>query len=90
MKLANYDKRTLILNNLRTTPSCNNTTYTKAQYYILCRLIRQKKITESFFNLLLSSLYNTTNWKKLTYKQMYELIHVLTFYNYEKVRNINE
>ena len=90
MKLVNYDKRTLILSNLRTTTICHNTSYTKTQYYILCRLIRQKKITEPFFNLLLSSLYNTTDWKKLTYTQMYELIHVLTYYNYQKVRNTNE
>lgn len=87
MKLLNYDKRTLIYQNVRSdvqkvkeTPQ----TYTKSQYAILCRLIKQKKITRQFFSLILSSLfYEITDWKQLNHEQMYELIHVLTFWNYQ-------
>lgn len=90
MKLLNYDKRTLILQNVRTVTKTTPDTYSKAQYQILCRLIRQKGITEPFFQLLLSSLYDLQDWKQLTYWQMYELIHVLTFYDYEKERKSHE
>lgn len=86
MKLLNFDKRTLILQNVRTTTKTMPDTYSKAQYQILCRLIRQKGITKPFFQLVLSSLYDLQDWKQLTYQQMYELIHILTFYNYEKER----
>lgn len=82
MKLLNYDERTLILQNVRSVVHDTPTTYSKAQYQILCRLIRQKRITEQFFNFLLQHLYGLTDWKKLTYSEMYELIHILTFYNY--------
>ena len=87
MKLVNYDERTLILQNLRpVTEQQANKTYTKAQYRILCNLIRQKRITEPFFILVLSSLYGLNDWKQLNYEEMYELIHILTYYNYTKVR----
>ena len=86
MKPVNYDERTLILQNLRPVTRQVNKTYTKAQYRILCNLIRQKRITEPFFMLVVSSLYNVNDWKKLNYNQMYELIHILTFYDYTKVR----
>lgn len=58
-------------------------TYTKTQYGILCHLIQQKKVTEQFFNFLLESLFELKDWKQLNYEQMYELIHVLTFWNYQ-------
>lgn len=86
MKLVNYDERTLILQNLRPVTRQVNKTYTKAQYRILCNLIRQKRITEPFFMLVLSSLYGLSDWKQLNYEEMYELIHILTFYDYTKVR----
>lgn len=85
MKLLNYDTRTLIYENMRTaekTPISDK--YTQSQYKILCNLIRQKKIEKRFFDFLLIELYNLSNWKELTYKQMYELIHVLTFWDYKK------
>ena len=87
MKVLNYDSRTLIYQNLRTVKK-NPTpdTFTKCQYRILCNLIRQKRIKKEFFYFLLSELYNLSDWKKLNYSQMYELIHILTFYNYEKER----
>jgi hypothetical protein len=86
MKLVNYDERTLILQNLRPVTRQVNKAYTKAQYRILCNLIRQKRITEPFFMLVVSSLYGLNDWKQLNYNQMYELIHILTFYDYTKVR----
>lgn len=86
MKLVNYDERTLILQNLRPVTRQVNKTYTKARYRILCNLIRQKRITESFFMLVLSSLYGLNDWKQLNYEEMYELIHILTYYDYTKVR----
>lgn len=87
MKLVNYDERTLILQNLRPVIEQQvNKTYTKAQYRILCNLIRQKRITEPFFMLVISSLYGVNNWKQLNYEEMYQLIHILTFYDYTKVR----
>ena len=86
MKLVNYDERTLILQNLRPSTRQVNKTYTKAQYRILCNLIRQKRITEPFFMLVISSLYGLNDWKQLNYEEMYELIHILTYYDYTKVR----
>lgn len=87
MKLMNYDTKTLIYQNIRAdirevreVPQ----NYTQTQIKILRRLIQQKEITEQFFNFLLESLFELKDWKQLNYKQMYELIHVLTFYNYEK------
>ena len=87
MKLLNYDERTLILQNVKSVTIETPTTYSKAQYRILCRLIKQKHITEQFFQFLLKSLYGLEDWKKLDYSQMYELIHILTYWNYEKARN---
>ena len=82
MKLLNYDERTLILNNVRSVVREKPHTYSRTQYNILCRLIKQKPISEQFFNFLLLKLYGLQDWKKLNYEQMYELIHVLTYYNY--------
>ena len=85
MKLLNYDKRTLILQNLRPVArQPQHDTYTKAQYNILYNLIRQKHIKKEFFDFLLLELYKLKDWKNMNYKQMYELIHILTYYNYSK------
>lgn len=86
MKLLNYDRRELILQNVRTVTREVPATYTKSQYRILCNLIRQKRITKHFFDFLLLQLYDLTDWRELDYSQMYQLIHVLTYWNYEKVR----
>lgn len=89
MKLMNYDTKTLIYQNMRSDVrevEEKPQTYTQRQYNILCRLIQQKKITKQFFNFLLESLFELKDWKQLNYEQMYELIHVLTFYNYQKER----
>lgn len=86
MKLMNYDKKDLIYQNMRADvqrAQKKPQTYTKTQYGILCRLIQQKKVTEQFFNFLLESLFELKDWKQLNYEQMYELIHVLTFWNYQ-------
>lgn len=86
MKLLNYDNRTLIMQNVRSVNREMPNTYTSGQYRILCNLIRQKKITKQFFDFLLLELYGLSDWKRLNYSQMYELIHILTYFNYEKVR----
>lgn len=85
MKLINYDKKDLIYQNLRAAENRPvSDGYTECQHKILCNLIRQKKIEKRFFYFLLAELYNLSNWRELTYWQMYELIHILTFWNYEK------
>ena len=84
LKQLNYDVRTIILQNVRTAerPAMPQH-FTKSQYKILCNLIRQKGIEKRFFDFLLAELYNLSDWKQLNYKQMYELIHVLTFWDYQ-------
>lgn len=84
MKLVNYDAKTLIMQNLRhdaikEVPQ----KFTAAQYRILCKLIRQKPISKKFFNFLLKELYSLSDWHDLSYEQMFELIHVLTYWNYQ-------
>ena len=79
MKQLNYDTRTLLLQNIRQ-PEKHPVPerYTHGQYQILCRLIKRKRITEKFFLFLLTELYGEKDWKQLSYKQMYELIYILT------------
>lgn len=87
MKLLNYDPKTLIYQNLRSDVKEvqeKPQKYTQRQFNILCRLIQQKKITKKFFLFLLESLFELKDWKQLNYEQMYEMIHVLTFYDYGK------
>ncbi len=84
MKLLNYDNRTLIMQNVRSITKEIPLTYTKSQYRILCNLIRQKHITKQFFDFLLVQLFDLTDWRKMNYSQMYEMIHVLTYWNYGK------
>ena len=84
MKLMNYDRLYLINQNLRITTKEVPKTFTLCQYQILCRLIEQKNITKKFFRFLLLNLFNLDDWRKLDYSQMYHLIHVITFWDYEK------
>lgn len=84
MKLLNYDCKYLIYKNVRSVKEEIPSTFTKRQYQILCNLIVQKKIKKEFFQFLLTQLFDIADWKQLNYEQMYELIHVLTFYNYDK------
>lgn len=86
MKLMNYDPKTLIYQNMRSNVQEVRKmpqNYTQTQIKILRRLIQQKKVTEQFFVFLLESLFELKDWKQLDYEQMYELIHVLTFWNYQ-------
>lgn len=89
MILKNYDTRTLILRNLRTTSKELPSTYTPCQYRILCNIIIQKRITKKFFDFLLMELYGVSNWKELNYQQMYELIFVLNHWDYKRIRGCN-
>ena len=84
MKLLNYDHRELIMQNVRTVTREVPENFTIAQYQILRKLIIQKQISKQFFDFLLLQLYDLSDWKQLNYTQMYELIHILTFWNYEK------
>lgn len=85
MKLMNYDTRTLIMQNVRVArKEPLPDTYTKSQYRILCSLIRRKHIKRQFFQFLISELYGLSDWRGLGYSQMYELIFILTHYDYEK------
>lgn len=87
MKLMNYDREYLIMQNVKSVKSQPTpNTYTKSQYKILCNLIQQKRIKKPFFNFIISGLFEETDWKKLNYQQMYQLIHTLTFYDYGKGR----
>ena len=86
MKLMNYDPKTLIYQNVRADVQKvqeKPQTYTQAQFKILCRLIKQKKVTRQFFDFLLESLFELKDWKQLNYEQMYELVHILTFWDYQ-------
>ena len=84
MKLLNYDARTLILENLREVEREKPTEFTVSQYRILCNLIKQKHITKKFFDFLLVELFELKDWRKMNYEQMYQMIHILTYWNYEK------
>ena len=87
MKLYNYDSKKLIMEKLRQVEiKPNPKGHTKTQYRILCNLVIQKKISKRFFDLIVKELYGVTDWKCLTYEQTYELIHLLTFLDYSKVR----
>ena len=88
MKLVNYESKTLIYQNVRSNSQRTPSGFTRTQFLILCRLIKQKHITRQFFNFLLIELYGFSDWKLLNYEQMYELIHILTFWDYEKERLI--
>ncbi len=85
MKLINYDSRYLVYQNLITNNNCQAPKEpSQTQIHILCRIITQKRISKKFFDFITESLFHTTDWKGLSYQQMYELIHVLTHYNYKK------
>lgn len=86
MKLLNYDTRELIYQNLRYTTVTAPESYTKRQYRILCNLVQQKKITKQSFDILLSELFGLLDWKQLNYHQMYELIFILSHWDYQRVR----
>ena len=90
MKLLNYDSKALIMQNIRSTIKEVPVSYTISQYKILYRLIIQKCITKEFFDFLLLELYGLSDWKQLSYSQMYELIHILTYWNYKKGRISHE
>lgn len=85
MKMLNFSTEELILQNIRQpekSPVPEH--YTKTQYQILCKLIRRKRITKKFFSFLLAELYNEKDWHRLSYEQMYEFIHILTYYDYKE------
>ena len=90
MKLLNYSPEVLIAENMRVplkeTENTSPRKHTPRQYKILCHLIKEKHITKDFFTYIVSGLFGTEDWKTLDYGQAYQLIHVLTYFNYEKER----
>lgn len=85
MKQLNYDMRSLILMNVKSAEKQPlPDTYSRSQYRILRKLIVQKRITEKFFRFIISGLFEKTDWKTLSYSEMYTLIYVLSNYNYRK------
>lgn len=89
MKILNYGKRELILQNMRKPEApkkLSSSTFTMRQYQILCCLIKRKHISRQSFEIVIDALFDFKDWRKLTYEQMYELIHVLTYWNEQKVR----
>lgn len=87
MKLLNYDSKYLILNSLRSNGNVTKPiTHTKAQYRILCNLIIQKKISRRFFEFVVMEMFDVDDWKQLNYDETYQLIRILTDFDYTKVR----
>lgn len=87
MKLMNFDKRYLIMQNVKSVKRQPvSDTFTRSQYRILYSLIQRKHIKKQFFDFIVSGLFEETDWKKLNYLQMYMLIHVLTNWDYKKER----
>lgn len=89
MLCANFRKNqcgntALVVKNVRCTVREILETYTKAQYKILCRLIKQKHITKEFFYFMIEQIFDLSDWKWMDYRQMYKMIHILTFYDYKK------
>lgn len=88
MKLLNYSPEVLIVENMRVIPKEKESTpprrRTPRQYQILCHLIKEKQITREFFTYIVSGLFGTEDWKTLDYSQTYQLIHVLTYFDYQK------
>lgn len=85
MKQLNYDMRSLILMNVKSTekPPVPDT-YTRGQYRLLRKVIIQKKVEKRFFDFILSGLFEKTDWKTLNYSEMYLLIYTLSHYDYRK------
>lgn len=87
MKVLNYDSRTLIFQNLKPVKKERiPDAFTPCQYRILRSIIRRKHIKKEFFDFLLSELYDLTDWRRLSYWEMYGPIHILRFYSHEKGR----
>ena len=87
MKILNFDGKDLILENMRPVEKQPKpSTHTKAQYKILCNLITQKKISKRFFEFIVVEMFGVDDWKKLDYEQTYQLVHILTYLDYTKVR----
>lgn len=84
MKLMNYDAQTLIIQNVWSVSRETPATYTDNQYRIRCNFNKAEAYHETVFDFLLLELYQLQDWKKLNYNQMYQLIHIFTFYDYSK------
>lgn len=71
MKLLNYSISYLVENN---TPQPPKRPYTDFQLRILCRVIRQRKITREYCYKLISEVYQYQSVRPLSYEEMYWII----------------
>ena len=74
MKLLNYSLDYLVETR---TPQPPKRPYSDCQYWILCRIIRGKRIQKTYFYNLINQIYGCGSVKELSYEQMYRLIYIL-------------
>ncbi len=72
------------------TPTPPKRPYSDCQFRILCRIIRQKKVSRIYFYGLLSELYDYHTIKQLSYEEMYHIIWILNHWNFMKERYSHE
>ena len=87
MKLMNYSLDYLVETQ---TPTPPKRPYSDCQFRILCRIIRQKKVSRIYFYGLLNELYNYHTIKQLSYEEMYRIIWILNHWNFMKERYSHE
>lgn len=80
MKLLNYSMSYLVETN---TPQPPKRPYINCQLRILCRVIRQRKITREYFYNLISEVYQCQSIHQLSYEEMYRVIWVLNHWKSE-------
>lgn len=80
MKLLNYSISYLVEQN---TPQPPKRPYTDCQFRILCRVIKQKKISREYFYNLIAEVYQYRSIQQLSYEEMYRLIWILNHWRSE-------
>lgn len=83
MKLINYSLDYLVDTQ---TPTPPKHPYSDCQFRILCRVIRQKRISKTYFYGLLKELYNYRTVTQLSYAEMYRVIWILNHWYFMKER----
>lgn len=83
MKLLNYSLAYLVEIQ---TPKPPKVPFSKCQFGILCKTIKRKKITKTYFYGLLKELYNYNSVNQLSYEEMYRIIWLLNHWDFLKER----
>jgi hypothetical protein len=83
MKLLNYSLDYLV--EIQTPPP-PKVPFSKCQYRILCKIIRQKQISRTYFYGLLNELYGYHSIRQLSYEEMYRTIWLLNHWEFLKER----